>query len=86
MARLITASERIRKAHALVRQALDLPVPPDFGRNDLSYIAGVKALLQQARDLVKFIPNTPTATEDIKKEVSEIYKEAEQANRTIFRL
>ncbi len=51
---------------------------------DFSYIAQVKALLQQARDLVKFIPDTPSATAEIKNEVKKIFKEADQANREIL--
>jgi hypothetical protein len=59
-------------------------VPAEAGRSDLSYIAKVKDLLQQARDMVKFIPYTPSATLEIKNEVSKIYQEADQANKDIF--
>jgi hypothetical protein len=50
----------------------------------LTYIAQVKAILQQARDLVKFIPYTPTATPEMKEEVKKIFEEADRANREIL--
>ncbi len=84
MPQLIPASERIVRARDLIQQARDLPVPAGAGRSDFSYIAKVKDLLQQARDMVKFIPYTPSATPEIKNEVSNIYQEADQANKDIF--
>ncbi len=84
MSRLIPSAERIEQARALIQKARDLPVPPGLGKNDFSYIAQVKSLLQQARDLVKFIPKTPTATPEMKVEVSKIYEETEQADREIL--
>jgi len=80
----IPASERIIRARDLIQQARDLPVPAEAGRSDLSYIAKVKDLLRQARDMVKFIPYTPSATPEIKNEVKKIYQEADQANKDIF--
>jgi hypothetical protein len=44
----------------------------------------VKELLQQARDLVKFIPYTPSATAEVKADVARIFEEAEQANNEIL--
>ena len=85
MARLIPASERITRARALIQQARDFPVPLDEGgRHNFSYIARVKDLLQQARDLVKFIPQSVTATAEMKEDVRQIYLEAEQADREIL--
>jgi hypothetical protein len=84
MSRLIPAAERILLARKLIQQARQLPVPADGGRSDLSYIAGVKDLLRQARDLIKFIPQTPTATDEMKEEVKKIYKEIERANQEIL--
>ena len=86
MSRLIPAAERILKARALIQKARDLPIPAILGRNDFSYIAQVKALLQDARDLVKYIPKTPSATTEMKDEVVKIFQEAEQANREILHL
>jgi hypothetical protein len=80
----IPASERIIRARDFIQQARDLPVPAEAGRSDFSYIAKVKDLLQQARDMVKFIPYTPSATPEIKNEVSKIFQEAEQANKDLL--
>lgn len=85
MSKLIPAAERIQRARILIQKARDLPVPVDGGKFNLTYMAKVKELLQQARDLVKFIPYTPTATAEMKNEVSQILKEADQANKDIFR-
>ncbi len=83
MARLIPAAERIVRARALIQQARELPVPAG-GRGDFSYIAQVKDLLRQARDLVKFIPKTPSATQEMKDDVKRIYDETEQAEQEIL--
>ena len=84
MSRLIPAAERIKRARALIQKARDLPVPAEGGRYNFAYIAEVKDFLRQARDLIKFIPNTPTATPEIKAEVASIFKEADQANQEIL--
>jgi hypothetical protein len=84
MSRLIPAAERIIKARALIQKARDLPVPEEGGRGDFSYIAQVKDLLRQARDLIKFISMTPSATAEMKEEVKKIYQEADQANEEIL--
>ena len=84
MAKMIPATERITRARVLIQKARDLPVPAEGGKYNFSYIARVKDYLQQARDLVKFIPMTPTATPEIKEEVKKIFAEAEQANQEIL--
>ncbi len=84
MAKLIPAAERILRARDLIQQARDLPVPAELGRNDLHYIAQVKDLLRQAKDLVKFISMTPTATAEMKAEVKAIYEEIDRADREIL--
>jgi hypothetical protein len=86
MSRLILAAERVRRAHLLIQKAHDLPVPPDSeaGKYNFSYVAQVKAFLQDARDLVKYIPKTPSATPEIKAEVIQILQEADCANQEIL--
>ena len=84
MSPFIPAAERIERARALIQKARQLPVPAETGKYDLSYIAQVKDILQQARDLVKFIPYTPSATAKMKNEVKEIFEEADRANREIL--
>ena len=84
MAKMIPAAERIIRARSLIQKARDFPVPAELGKNDLSYIAGVKDLLRQARDLVKFIPMTAGVSTEMKEEVKKVFEEAEQANREIL--
>jgi len=84
MSRLIPAAERIVRARALIQKARQLPIPSENGRYDFSYIANVKDLLRQARDLIKFISMTPSATVEIKEEVKKIYQEADQAEQEIL--
>ena len=84
MSKMIPAAERIKLAYDLIQKARDLPVPADGGKYNFSYIAQVKDYLQQARDLVKFIPMTPTATSEMKEDVKKIFAEADQANQEIL--
>ena len=84
MSRLIPAAERIVRARQLIEEARRLPVPAELGRNDFSYIAQVKDLLRQARDLVKFIPQTAGVSPEMKEEVKKVYAEIELADRDIL--
>ncbi len=85
MAKLIPATERVIRARKLIQQARDLPVPQTgLGKSDFSYIAQVKDLLRQARDMVKFIPQTAGVSAEMKDEVKRIYEEVEQADREIL--
>lgn len=85
MAKLIPAAERLVRARRLIQQARDLPVPEGMGKRDFSYIAVVKDYLRQAKDMIKFISTTPTATAEMKAEVKKIYAEIEQADEEILR-
>lgn len=84
MAKMIPAAERVIRARQLIEKAREFPVPSELGKNDLSYIAGVKDLLRQARDMVKFIPQTAGVSIEMKEEVKRIYEEIEQANKEIL--
>ena len=84
MSRLIPALERIQRARDLIQQARDFPVPSEGGKYNFSYIAQVKAFLQDARDLVKFIPKTPSATPEMKAQVAQIFEAADRANQEIL--
>ena len=84
MAKLIPAAERIIRARKLIQKARELPVPTDMGNRDLSYVAGVKDLFRQARDMVKFISMTPTATPEMKEEVKKIYQEIEDTDKELL--
>ena len=84
MSRLIPAAERIFRARDLIQQARSYPIPADGGRSDFSYIAHVKDFLRQARDLIKFIPLTPSATDKLKEEVKEIFADADRADQELL--
>lgn len=84
MAKLIPAAERLIRARQLIQKAREIPLPPEMGKNDLSYIAGVRDYLRQARDMIKFISMTPSATAEVKAEVKTIFEEIEQADRKIL--
>jgi len=86
MSRMILAAERVRRARLLIQQARDLPVPAasEAGKYNFSYVAQVKAFLQDARDLVKYISKTPSATAEIKEQVTQILLEADRANQEIL--
>jgi hypothetical protein len=85
MARLIPAAERLVRARGLIQKARDYPLPVDEGgKFNFSYIAHVKGLLQQARDLIKFISYSPSASPEMKEEVAQIFKETEQAEKEIL--
>jgi hypothetical protein len=85
MAKLIPAAERLERARKLIQKAYDLPVPEGLGKNDLSYIAGVKDLLRQARDMVKFIPMRAGVSDEMKAEVEQIFAQADKADADILR-
>ncbi|MBM4426230.1 MAG: hypothetical protein FJ031_03220 [Chloroflexi bacterium] len=85
MAKLIPAAERIIRARKLIQQARELPVPDTgLGKHDFSYIANVKDLLRQAKDMVKFIPQTAGVSAEMKEDVKRIYEEIEQAGTEIL--
>lgn len=86
MAKLITAEERITKARKLIQKARDLPIPEGgLGKSELSYVAGVKDLLRQARDLVKLIPMRAGVTAEMKSVAQQVLQEANQADQEILR-
>ena len=85
MAKLISSEERIERARKLIQQARDLPIPTmGLGKSDFTYIANVKDLFRQAKDLVKFIPQKAGVSPEMKEEVKKIYEEIEQADRDIL--
>jgi hypothetical protein len=84
MAKLIPAADRILRARKLIQKAREFPVPEGLGKNDLSYIAGVKDLLRQAKDLVKLIPMRAGVSAEMKAEVKKIFEEADRADREIL--
>lgn len=85
MAKLIPAAERIIRARKFIQQARELPIPTEgLGKNDFSYIANVRDLLRQGRDMVKFISQTAGVSADMKAEVKRVYEEIEKAEKEIL--
>ena len=85
MAKLIPATERIARARKLIQQARELPVPQGgLGKSDFSYIANGKDIMRQAKDMVKFIPQTVGVSAEMKEAVKKVYEEIEQATRDIL--
>lgn len=85
MAKMIPAEERLKRARNLIQKARDLPVPSSgLGKSDFTYIATVKDLFRQAKDLVKFIPQTAGVSAEMKEEVKQVYDEIESANRELL--
>ena len=84
MSKLIPAAERIVKARALIQKARELPIPEGGSKYDFSYVAQVKDILRQARDLVKFIPYSPSTSPEMKREVAMVFEEADRANQEIL--
>ncbi len=86
MPKLIPATERIIRARKLIQQARELSAPSTgLGKSDFSYIANVKDLMRQAKDLIKFIPQTAGVSAEMKAEVKKVYEEIEQATIEILR-
>ena len=84
MAKVIPAEERLVRARKLIQKARNFPVPEGLGKNDLSYIAGVKDLFRQAKDMIKFIPMRAGVSDEMKVEVEKIFEEIDQADREIL--
>ena len=84
MSKLIPAAERIVKARALIQKAREVPIPEGGSKYDFSYVALVKDILRQARDLVKFIPYSPSTSPEMKREVAMVFEEADRANQEIL--
>ena len=85
MPKMIPAAEKIERARKLIQQAREFPVPAEMGKNNLSYIAGVRDLLRQARDLVKFIPQTVGLSAELKEDVKRLFEEIAEADREILK-
>lgn len=84
MAKLIPAAERLILARALIQKAREYPVPEDGGRYEFSYVAHVKDLVRQAKDMVKYLPQSAGASKTIKDDAVKIMWEAEQAEEEIL--
>ena len=86
MARMIPAEQRIARARKLIQKARDLPPPEGDKLLDLTYMATVRETLQQARDLIKFIPYTPSASAEMKAEVAELFQTIDQTQKDLLHI
>ena len=84
MSKLIPAAERIVRARALIEKARQVTQKGDTSQERFEFIAAVKDLMQQARDLIKFIPYTPSASPEMKAEVTQINQETVQVEKEIL--
>lgn len=84
MAKLIPAAERLIRARKLIQKTREIPLPPEMGKHDFSYIANVRDLLRQAKDMVKFISMTPSATPEVKADVKKVFEEIDQTERELL--
>ncbi|MEI6289146.1 MAG: hypothetical protein WCP19_01820 [Chloroflexota bacterium] len=84
MAKLIPAADRLILARELILKAREYPVPEEGGRYDFSYVAHVKDLVRQAKDMVKYLPQSAGASKTIKDDAVRILREAEQAEEEIL--
>jgi hypothetical protein len=84
MTKLITNQERILKATDLIREAREIPVDSNAVFMDIGYVAQVKDLLRQARDLVKFIPFSAGADNETKLASKEILLQIEETEKELL--
>ena len=84
MSKLIKNEERLKIAVELIQQAREYPVDPQAVFMDLGYVAKIKDLLRQARDLVKFISFSPSADNETKLTAREILKQIEETEKELL--
>lgn len=80
----ITAPQRINKARELIQIAKNYPLPPGLGYRDLAYVAQIKDILRQARDLIKFIHYSPSLTDSIKEETARTLQELQNVEKDLL--
>lgn len=71
MSKPLTPRQRLDQAKEFIQKAREVPEPPGLGYRDLTFVAQVKDLLRQARDLVKFLQYSPSLNGEMKEEVQE---------------
>lgn len=84
MSKLITNQERILKAKDLIREAQEIPVDPNAVFMDIGYVARVRDLLRQAKDLIKFIPFSPSANNEMKQIAGDILKHINETENKLL--
>jgi hypothetical protein len=81
---LVTTTERISRARELIKKARNISVPPDPGWQDYSYIAQVKDMMRQARDLLKSIPMTTKEDPNQKNDALDVIKDINKAEKEML--
>ncbi len=84
MPKPLTPRQRLDQAKEFIRQAREVPEPPGLGYRDLAFVAQVKDLLRQARDLVKFLQYSPSIDGEKRAEYDAIMDEIVQADKKIL--
>ena len=84
MAKVLTTEERFTRAHALIKKAHGISSPVDGGWADLSYAAEVKDTLRQARDLLKFLPQTAGVSLQQKEDALALMEEIAKTEKEIL--
>jgi len=84
LSKTLTTEERFARAHALIQKAHEIPEPVDGGWDSLSYAAQVKDTLRQARDLLKFLPQTAGVSSQQKQEAIALMQQIADEERLIL--
>ncbi len=84
MAKVLSTEERFSKARLLMKKAGEIPAPVEAGWESLNYAASVKDTLRQARDLLKFLPQTAGVTPQQKKEALDLMQEIVDTEKAIL--
>jgi hypothetical protein len=84
MSKLITSEERIQKASELIQKARDLPIAAQGTFLDLGYVAQVRDLLRQAREMIQFINYSPSTSQELKAKVGHLGEEIKNADRELL--
>jgi hypothetical protein len=84
LSKTLTTEERFVRARMLVQKAHEVPAPIDGGWDSLNYAAQVKDTLRQARDLLKFLPQTAGVTTQQKQEAVALMQEIVDEEKKIL--
>ncbi len=84
MTKFLTTEERINKASQLMEKARQEPVISQGTFLDLGYVARVKDIFRQARDLVKYIQFQPSVSADTKRSVLEMIQKMDRIEKELL--
>ncbi len=84
MSKTLTTEERFARARFLIQKAHEISAPVDGGWDSLSYAAQVKDTLRQARDLLKFLPQTAGVPAQLKQDAVALMREIVDEEKKIL--